>query len=189
MGNDSQERWLPVVGWEGEYEVSDCGGVRVFARYLVRGKGGIYLDKGGPKLPHLNPDGYRQISLYKVGGVNCCARGRKLVRVHTLVLEAFVRRKKRGEVCRHLNGIRHDNRLENLAWGTHEENSADMDLHGTRPRWEGHRKAKLSNDDVRVIRSGMYSAGTLAEMFAVSVGQVKDIIAHRSWVGLPEEEK
>lgn len=32
---------------------------------------------------------------------------------------------------RHLNGIRNDNRLSNLAWGTRSENAQDRKLHGT----------------------------------------------------------
>ncbi|MET7776291.1 HNH endonuclease [Streptomyces mirabilis] len=38
----------------------------------------------------------------------------------------------------HLNGIRTDNRVENLAWKTAGENDADKDVHGTRLRGLDH---------------------------------------------------
>jgi len=38
---------------------------------------------------------------------------------------------KPGEVCRHLNGNPHDNRLDNLSWGTPSENMLDKARHGT----------------------------------------------------------
>ena len=47
------------------------------------------------------------------------------VYVHRLVLEAFVGPMPAGGVTRHLNGIKADNRLENLTYGTHSENAAD----------------------------------------------------------------
>lgn len=55
----------------------------------------------------------------------------KTFRVHRLVLEAFVGPCPEGMECRHLNGVRNDNRLANLAWGTKEENYADCRAHGS----------------------------------------------------------
>lgn len=52
-------------------------------------------------------------------------------KVHQLVLEAFVGPRPEGMVTRHLNGDPSDNRLTNLAWGTHAENNADTVQHGT----------------------------------------------------------
>lgn len=53
--------------------------------------------------------------------------------VHTLVLEAFHGPRPEGLEGRHLNGDSHDNRSENLKWGTHEENMQDRIAHGTNP--------------------------------------------------------
>jgi hypothetical protein len=55
----------------------------------------------------------------------------KTWRAHSLVLSAFVGPRPPGFITRHLNGKRDDNRLENLAWGTLKENSADSKRHGT----------------------------------------------------------
>ena len=76
-------------------------------------------------------------------------------RVHRLVLEAFVGDAPDGCECRHLNGNPKDNRLENLAWGTHKENMDDKIAHGTLLAGERHGSAKLTNAQVVEIRSAL----------------------------------
>jgi hypothetical protein len=53
--------------------------------------------------------------------------------VHTLMALAFLGPPE-GRQVRHLNGDYHDNRLENLAYGTGGENMQDMVMHGT--QWQ-----------------------------------------------------
>ena len=58
--------------------------------------------------------------------------------VHAFVLRAFRGLRPAGMVARHLNGIKTDNRLGNLKWGTPGENRDDMFRHGKargRPAW------------------------------------------------------
>lgn len=58
--NDSTERWLPVPGWEGLYEISDLGCVRSLPRAGKR-RNRIY---GGKLLkPSVNAYGYLVIGL------------------------------------------------------------------------------------------------------------------------------
>ena len=54
--------------------------------------------------------------------------------LHDLVLTAFVGPRPPGAVVRHLNDIRTDNCVENLAWGTYSENQQDIIRNGNRPR-------------------------------------------------------
>jgi hypothetical protein len=80
--------------------------------------------------------------------------------VHRLVLQAFVGPCPEGMECRHLDGNSANNRLENLAWGTCSENSADMVKHGRagrgrrdgRPVGSGH---KLNPGAVPAIRAAL----------------------------------
>jgi hypothetical protein len=85
-------------------------------------------------------------------------RGQKK-KVHRLVLECFVGLRPPGLECRHLNGIKTDNRLRNLAWGTREENAQDRIVHGgygTRangqPKGESHWQSKLTEVKVHEVR-------------------------------------
>lgn len=56
------ERWLPVPGWEGFYEVSDQGRVRGLDRVLVRKNGTIHTEKGRMRKQAKLKRGYRNVS-------------------------------------------------------------------------------------------------------------------------------
>ena len=98
-----EERWLPIVGYEGKYEVSDLGRVKSFARY----KNGKIL-----KLSSID-NGYLQIQLWSVL--------KKFHLVHRLVLQAFLPIDEELD-CDHINHITNDNRLVNLRWATNSQN-------------------------------------------------------------------
>src|SRR5262249_52870534 len=113
------ERWRPVPGYEGFYEVSDLGRVRSLHRRTVHGIQGGLLRKPLPL-----PNGYLYVALY--------AQGKSQNRlVHRLVLEAFPGPCPAGMECRHLDGDQANNTVANLAWGTHRENILDKRHHGT----------------------------------------------------------
>lgn len=57
--------------------------------------------------------------------------GTRIRYVHDIVLETFVGPRPEGMEARHLNGKADDNRVENLAWSTHQVNMQDTLIHGT----------------------------------------------------------
>jgi hypothetical protein len=114
--------------------------------------------------------------------------GRKIPvkdRVHAMVCATFHGpRPSPQHQCRHLNGVRNDNRAENLAWGTASENKLDCNLHGTMPHGEKHWKNKLAREDVRQILL-LKKAGQpqieIAEKFGVSPKHISRICRGESW--------
>lgn len=109
------ERWLPAVGFEGLYEVSDRGRVASLPRSNRRGR--LVLT------PSPDSDGYLQVVL-------CSAGVRYTRKVHVLVAEAFIGPRPPGKVTRHLDGNQLNNARSNLRWGTHAENAQDRIAHG-----------------------------------------------------------
>lgn len=111
-------RFLPVPGFEGFYEVSDGGDVRSVARAVaIQSKPGLtrkFQSKAISKIT--NESGYVLATL--------CVDGRKKqFRVHRLVLMAFSPNALESNLdVNHINGIKSDNRLENLEWVTRSEN-------------------------------------------------------------------
>jgi hypothetical protein len=119
--------WKPVVGYEGLYEVSDRGEVRSLARRVAHAFSGYITIKPRTLKANVDPPPglpYHYVFLSKDG------KPRRF-RIHTLVLTMFAGPCPDDMECRHLNGNPGDNRWpENLTWGTHTENTADVIRHG-----------------------------------------------------------
>lgn len=140
------EVWCPAFGFEDRYEVSSIGCVR-----NVR-TGNIL--QGRP-----NKKGYWTVCLWR--------RGKKeTIRIHRLVAFTFVGIPKPDEEVNHIDGVRANNRVENLEWCTAEANKAHAFRLG---RFTTSRK--LTFDDVEKIKR-MVLAGTpqreLAEEYGVT---------------------
>ena len=103
-----EEIWKPIKEFEGYYEVSNMGRVRSL-NYKRTGKEKILKNIEDYK-------GYLEVGLTKNGK-------RKQFKVHRLVAEAFIPNPENKPCIDHINTIRNDNRIENLRWATHEENS------------------------------------------------------------------
>lgn len=116
----TNEEWRAIPGYEGAYEVSSLGSVRSLDRVTDRGR----RWKGRAMTPSPMRNGYLIVTLWKDGR-------QKSPLVHRLVLTAFVGPPPEGHESLHANGIRGDNRLANLSWGTHAQNQADQLVHGT----------------------------------------------------------
>jgi hypothetical protein len=121
------ERWRPVVGFEGQYEVSDQGRVRSLARVIVQKASGYRPACLKPIKERILRPGPQK------GGHLTVALGRgnsKLV--HVLVLEAFVGPRPEGREGCHGPGGTQDNRLSNLRWDTRSANVLDAVSWGKR---------------------------------------------------------
>lgn len=103
-----KERWKPIPGYEGLYEVSSFGRVR-------RSSAG-HLYRKDDVLPFELHQGYPRIILNKNG---CPHR----FNVHILVLETFKGKRPKGKEASHLDDIKTNNHSSNLEWMTHKENT------------------------------------------------------------------
>jgi hypothetical protein len=153
------EVWKPVVGF-GYYSVSNFGRVMSEKR-MVKHRGGMIARGGRVLKPGKHTCGYRTVGLY--------TNGRSVITryIHRLVLDAFIGAQPEMDV-NHKNGIKEDNRLENLEWVTRKENirhSIKMGL--TKPQKSGLESvhAKLCTDGVRVMS---YSEGAKAANYCIS---------------------
>ena len=119
------ERWKPVSGYEGIYEVSSHGRIRSLDRTVNYSNGQIRRQKGKIlSTPLMQQTGYPFVKLSN--------HGKNQVRtVHSLVAETFIGTRPEGtEVC-HNDGNRTNNHLDNLRYGTPSENELDKLRHGT----------------------------------------------------------
>lgn len=130
--------WLDIPGYVGIYQVSNTGSVRRL--------------KSHGKLPPLSTVYMREKNTYL--RINLSKQGlRQEFSVHRLVMLAFKGEPSKGMDVNHINGIRTDNRLDNLEYCTRKENIRhSIDVLGRSRTGTGNGYAKLKDDDVREIR-------------------------------------
>jgi len=144
---DDTERWLPIPGYEGLYDVSDKGRVRSVGRTSINSSGQVRHLKPRLRKPSNNGHGYLAISLHSSPG----NENRRYV--HDLVLTAFVGERPDGMQARHIDGSRDCNFLSNLEWGTPSANAFDKQRHGTdhyASRTTCSRGHELTPDNIRI---------------------------------------
>ena len=138
------EQWLPVVGYEGKYEVSDHGRVRSIerkARLLHRHTKEEIFRRVPGRIIKLHMGITKQGKTKHMNARLSDERGTLNWAVHRLVLTAF-----RGPCPPGLQGCHYDddpynNRLENLRWDTQSANELDKVRNG------GHHEARRDSCD------------------------------------------
>lgn len=157
-----RERWLPVVGYESHYEVSNRGRVRNLKT--------TRLKKPTPN----KVDGRLYMLLWKENKY-------RLFKVHRLVLFAFVGPPPTGYQSCHNDGNPSHNWIENLRWDTASNNQRDRVKHGTSNRGERCAAAKLTEKDVHSILKDNRQQRLIAEQYGVRQSAISRIKSGRRW--------
>lgn len=175
-----REIWKPVPGFEG-YEVSDLGRVRSVDRVLWKqnrwGKPGWRRYRGKVLSP-----GYDGRYL----GIHMGTY--RQIRVHQLVMLAFVGEPPPGMEVAHKDGIGTNCKLANLRYDTPPGNAADKLVHGTDARGEKCPTARLTREAVRAIRRSTLDRKLLAEAYGVSKSHIDNIKAGHRWGWLDADD-
>lgn len=119
VGQMDFELWRNIPGYEGIYMASTLGRIKSVKSYK-RSKRENWIIKQCPV-----SNGYCHTSLSK-------DNIRISRETHRWILLTFIGPPPTGMEASHLNGNRHDNRLQNLAWMTKSENAQIRELHKSR---------------------------------------------------------
>jgi len=170
-----KELWLPVVGYEMEYSVSNLGRVRSKDRKTVDTLGRKRDFKGKLLNPTRDDDGYLVAHLSKQGV------GKKIF-VHKLVMEAFVSYCPVGKEIDHINEVRDDNRLSNLQYLTYSGNA--LKAAKNRSGVEAY-QSKLSYQDIQSIKQEyiprVVTMKQLAKKYNVTKGTIYNLLSGRTY--------
>lgn len=144
------ERWLPVVGFENHYSVSD--------------KGRVWSDQSSCFMSPRLKQGYPTINL--------CKRGmKKSAMVHRLVALAFIPNPKGLPTVNHRDLNKENNNVNNLEWCSQHQNIWHYEMTRTNRSWVG-RKDGLTAREADTIealhRTGLIGIRRLSKAFGVS---------------------
>ena len=104
------EKWKDIVGYENYYQVSNLGNIRSVNRITFDGR----KLKGKPIKLSINKFGYEKFNV-------STKKGQKQLRVHRCVLQSF-NPINENLIVNHIDGVKTNNKLENLEWCTDSEN-------------------------------------------------------------------
>lgn len=180
-----EEIWKDVKGFEGKYQVSSIGRVRSLDRLTVDHLGRSYFTKG------------RIMKLELIKGYHYVGLSEKVTKnfqVHRLVAFAFLEPDENRKTVNHKNGIKNDNRVENLEWANYSEQVIHSVMTGLRPKSVGEKSnlAKISEEQMYKIRelykTGLFTMEELAKKFNLSNGNISNIIHCYTWKFLNEDK-
>jgi hypothetical protein len=168
------EVWKKIEGFE-NYEVSNYGNVKRLDS-LVYQSGRVFKYKGRI-LKQENVKGYKRVSLSKCKIV-------KRFQVHRLVSLSFIKNTENKPCVNHINGIKYDNRVENLEWVTYSENEKhSFKFLGKKGNGILGRKIDIKELDniKKLYKNGMYQKD-IAIIYNVSNSCIQQILNGKRYV-------
>jgi hypothetical protein len=170
------EVWEPIKNYP-NYQVSNLGRVKSLERKQFNNLTktiSVYKEKNISSW--ITKTGYVQLRLYNNGvKIN--------LSIHRLVATAFISNPENKPCVNHKNGIKNDNKVENLEWCTGSENMK----HAYKTRLQlpvcgiKHGLSKLTQKDVLEIKKSNLPQSKLSFIYKISQSVISEIKNNKSW--------
>jgi hypothetical protein len=163
------EVWKDVIGYEGLYQVSNFGNVKSLGNEFSRKERLLKLS--------FQSKGYLTVVLQK-------DTKRKMVLVHRLVAEHFIPNINNKPQVNHINGIKTDNRLENIEWVSHRENLDHAIENNLVLKGDKNPTSKLKENEVITIHDFLFKGvciEVLSKRYNIAFDIISGIRSGRYW--------
>lgn len=148
-----REIFKDIKGYEGIYQISNLGRVKSFTKNSEK-----FLK------PNINRTGYATVRLYK-------DKIKYFTSIHRLIALAFIPNPENKRTVNHINGIKDDNRIENLEWNTYQENNIHALKNGLRKQNKIILQYDLDNNFIKEYKS-IEDAGDITHTHKGSISEV-----------------
>jgi hypothetical protein len=170
------KNWFEILGYEGLYQINKKGDIKAIPKTVGFGQG--YKTKKLILNQYKSKEGYLRVRLYKK---NKC----KNYSVHRLVALQFLENPKNKPQVNHKNGVKTDNRLENLEWNTRSENmkhSFNMGLSKAKKGAESPNSILTEKDvvEIKTIGNSM-TQKEIGKIYGVDRRQIGRILNNKRW--------
>ena len=175
--------WKDVEGYEGIYSISSNGDILSSGFHFYNARGLYCFRKPRILKKCLNSEGY-------VTSILTRGKTFKNVKVHRLVALAFLGSPPTGKgQVNHKNGVKSDNRVENLEWISGQDNIRHAFATGLNygRKGESSLRSKLKDRDVIDIRDRYSNGETIASMarsYGVTETCIRLVCKRKSWTHL-----
>lgn len=179
---NQEEIWKEVPDYEGVYSVSNIGNVKSVDHYC-EGRKGSGKQTGRILKSQKSHKGYLRVSLSR-------NKVKFTTGVHRLVAQSFIPNPENKPQVNHINGIKTDNRVENLEWATNKENQkhAIENKLTTYNTCERHHASKLTNEQVVIARMsfamGVFTNKELSEKYRISQTAMSNILRKKTYINV-----
>lgn len=175
MNLELKEVWKHVNGFKGVYEVSNLGRVRSKDHVVKTRTNGTRIQYGRVLKGSVSIKGYLRVALSS----DCVKFNAS---VHRLVAISFIQNPENKPQVNHINGVKSDNRVDNLEWCTNSENQ----IHAVKNKLikhnlgDKHHMSKLTNNEViearALFNSKKLKNTELAKKYNVSATAMSNIL-------------
>lgn len=181
LPDDKKTIWKTIPNYN-LYQCSNKGEIKTFN---WKGSGREAIMK-----PALDSNGYCRTMLKRDDGKI------HTIKVHRIVAQTFIDNPENKPSVNHINGVRNDNRLENLEWCTHSENLChSYKIGNSSNRGEKNPCAKLTDAQAMEIienytfgrkglKKGELSKVDIAKKYNVPVSVIKRLVQKKTWIHL-----